>query len=382
LIVQLLREKPPGYGGVERVAHQLASFWKGPVFSLAPKGKPFAGSDPLPISYVRISLKSFCLSRLYCPFPSRSLKSLLFDDSPLHGHLPSPEVLILLVLAKLIRPGRKLSVHWHSFLDERPDYSSLPNKLYQRIAYWLVPFIADFIVTTSPRLKDELKAHLPEVGIDVLPCSLDPACERQLLAIKDRTSPNPCLRVVFIGRLDSYKRVDWLIKALLKIPNPWQLSVIGDGPKRNQLESLRSSLSIPAHTISFYGRVTEVEKQKVLSESHVLVLPSDRCNEAFGIVQLEAMASGIPALAFDYSRSGMAWVSDLMSLPWTHQPDELSHVIVRLANADTFSKASREARDRYIQLFSCETWRQKLNDITVTRVLGSLRKDQKLINMN
>lgn len=382
MIVQLLRERPPGYGGVERVAHQLASFWRGPVFSLVPTAEPFAQSDPLPVSYIRISLKSFSLSRLYCPLPSRSLKSLLFDDSPLHGHLPSPEVLILLVLAKVVRPGRKLSVHWHGFLDERPDYLSWPNKIYQQMSYWLVPLIANFIITTSPRLRDALKTHFPNININVLPCSLDPRCERQLLAIKERTSPKPCLRVVFIGRLDSYKRVDWLIEALLEIPNPWQLSVIGDGPKRNQLESLTSSLSIPAYSIRFYGKVTEVEKQKVLSESHVLVLPSDRCNEAFGIVQLEAMASGIPALAYDYPRSGMAWVSDLVSLPWTHQPEELSHVICRLANADTFSKASKEARDRYIQLFSCETWRQKLNVITVTRGLGSLCKDQNLMNLN
>ena len=34
MIIQLLREWPPGYGGVERVAHELALVWGGIVYSL------------------------------------------------------------------------------------------------------------------------------------------------------------------------------------------------------------------------------------------------------------------------------------------------------------------------------------------------------------
>ncbi len=367
MIVQLLRERPPGYGGVERVAHQLASFWGGAVFSLAPADQRPDERDPLTVSYCRVSLKSIRLSRLYCPLPARSLLGLLFDSSPLHGHLPSPEVLILLLVAKAIRPTRRISVHWHSFLDERPGRSPLTNITYQRIAFLLLPLFADSIITTSPRLKSELKILFPSIRIDVLPCSLDLNCENQLLKIQERVPPQSCLHVVFIGRLDSYKRVDWLIEALESMPRSWRLSVVGDGPKRIQLESYAISSLVCRDNISFYGQVTEEVKFKVLAAAHVLVLPSDRCNEAFGIVQLEAMASGIPALAFDYSRSGMAWVSEIGVLPWSHQPQDLAYALSKLSDQDLYRRACQESRSRYTKLFSNQVWLQRLRTITTER---------------
>ena len=82
------------------------------------------------------------------------------------------------------------------------------------------------------------------------------------------------------------------------------------------------------------------------------------------------MASGIPALSFEYSLSGMAWVSDLVSLPWTHHPEDLSRVICQIVNDGTYSKVAMEARDRYLKTFSFEIWHSKLNTITTKMGLG------------
>ena len=68
-----------------------------------------------------------------------------------------------------------------------------------------------------------------------------------------------------------------------------------------------------------------------LPHPDVLVLPSDRSNEAFGIVQLEAMAAGRIALAFDQPRSGML-VGQLSGLPWSQSPAGLVEVLQRLAD--------------------------------------------------
>lgn len=364
MINQLLRERPPGYGGVERVAHQLASIWGEAVFSLAPAHQCFDERDPLSVSYRRVSLKSIRLSRFYFPLPSRAFLGLLFSSSPLHGHLPSPEILIILLVAKIIKPERIISVHWHCFLDERRGFSPFIYILYQRMALFILPFLAKSIITTSPSLRNELKILIPSARIDVLPCSLDLNYEKQLLKVEDRISPASCIRVVFIGRLDSYKRVDWLIEALESMPTPWKLSVVGDGPKRKYLESYAISRLGCGNNIRFYGQVNEQFKLKVLMDSHVLVLPSDRCNEAFGIVQLEAMASGIPALAFDYLRSGMAWVSEIGAFPWSRQPLDLSQALSKLLNEDLYNQACQESRKRYMSLFANEVWVEKLHKIT------------------
>ena len=53
LIEQVLREWPPGYGGVERVAHELASVSGGVVYSLDVQGHSSTYQDPLHVSYSR-----------------------------------------------------------------------------------------------------------------------------------------------------------------------------------------------------------------------------------------------------------------------------------------------------------------------------------------
>ena len=115
--------------------------------------------------------------------------------------------------------------------------------------------------------------------------------------------------------------------------------------------------------------MTEASKLAHLSTADVLVLPSDRSNEAFGIVQLEAMAAGMPALAFCCERSGMGWVGALPGLIWSQQPAELASVLQRLAgDAQLCGALSVEARDRYQQQFCRGVWQQQLISLRVNSV--------------
>ena len=114
--------------------------------------------------------------------------------------------------------------------------------------------------------------------------------------------------------------------------------------------------------VQFHGRLPELEKQAQIAASDVLVLPSDRSNEAFGIVQLEAMASGRIALAFDQPRSGMGWVGQLPGLPWSQSPEGLVEVLQRLADQPQMrSLMSMKARDRYKTLFARSVWLEQLS---------------------
>ena len=58
MVEQLLREWPPGYGGVERVAHELASVWGGAVYSLDVQHQALTAKDPLAVAYPRQRLPS------------------------------------------------------------------------------------------------------------------------------------------------------------------------------------------------------------------------------------------------------------------------------------------------------------------------------------
>ena len=200
---------------------------------------------------------------------------------------PLPGVLLLLVLARLLNPRRQITAHWHCFLETSPDLIGLLMGFYQWIALRLLPCLSA-VVTTSPVLSDELQRHgCSPSHVFILPCCLSSSQEQAALALplplRDKREPT---RVLFIGRLDSYKRLDWLLYSLKALKTPWRLSVVGDGPNRSRFELLAQQLFFPQlrqdpTLVQFHGRLDEMQKYEQIAYSDVLVLPSDRSNEAF-----------------------------------------------------------------------------------------------------
>lgn len=372
---QLLREWPPGYGGVERVAHELASELSALAYSFDVQSQAKYSFDSLPVSYPRIRLPALKIyRRFYFPIPSKALFRLLFSRRPLHGHLPSPAVLFVLVLAKIIRPGRHISAHWHCFLDPDTGLTGFLYLVYQHLALYLLPFLS-LVVTTSPRLAYELEScGISPARIFTLPCCLSQQVEQSCMALPlPEVRYGQPIRLLFIGRLDTYKRLDWLLIALSQLNTPFQLTVVGDGPYRRRFQQLALASFPLGSPIRFLGRLSEDEKLKQVSDSDVLVLPSDRSNEAFGIVQLEAMAAGRISLAFDYPRSGMGWVGQLPGLSWSQSREGLVEVLHRLArNPSLRYELSHQSRDRYRTLFARDIWSKELDRLVESVETGNV----------
>ena len=197
----------------------------------------------------------------------------------------------------------------------------------------------------------------------MLPCCLSREQEKAGLALTLPVSrAGDPLRVLFIGRLNSYKRLDFLLHALATLDSPWQLSVVGDGPNRLRFQQLTMSLSLETSRVVFHGKLSESAKLAQIAASDVLVLPSESSNEAFGIVQLEAMAAGRISLAFDQPRSGMGWVGQLPGLSWSQSPEGLVQVLQRLADQPQLRhRMSLRARERYNSLFARSVWLERLS---------------------
>jgi glycosyltransferase involved in cell wall biosynthesis len=102
--------------------------------------------------------------------------------------------------------------------------------------------------------------------------------------------------LVTVGRLERYKNVDAVIRALHELPPSFRLAVIGEGPARRELEGLvaRSGLQ---KRVDLLGRTDDAELRKLLSSAGALVTMSRR--EAFGLTPLEALAGGVPVVASD-----------------------------------------------------------------------------------
>ncbi|HZQ05327.1 MAG TPA: glycosyltransferase [Anaerolineae bacterium] len=89
------------------------------------------------------------------------------------------------------------------------------------------------------------------------------------------------------GRLTGYKRIDLVVDAFRSLDK--QLVVIGEGPEREQLERRASS------NVTFLGATTRETLREHFSQARALIFPG---LEDFGIVPVEAMATGCPVIAY------------------------------------------------------------------------------------
>lgn len=103
--------------------------------------------------------------------------------------------------------------------------------------------------------------------------------------------------ILFIGRLERRKGVKHLLQAyslLAKDNQNLKLIIAGDGPERERLELLTEDLRLP--NVTFLGFVSEELKLELLSEADIFCSPA-LFGESFGIVLLEAMATGAVCIA-------------------------------------------------------------------------------------
>lgn len=160
---------------------------------------------------------------------------------------------------------------------------------------------------------------------------------------------------ISIGRLDSRKGFDLLIKAFNKINQKnLQLLIIGDGPEREKLDSLIYKLNIEKK-IKLLGFLPEKEKYEQLQKSHAFVLSS--YHEGFGLVLVEAMAFGLTLIS---TRCGGP--EDIIR-------DKNQGILVEVGNIKQLSEAMKlVVTDMDFTTESGNTNLQQIDDFNMTNV--------------
>ena len=220
----------------------------------------------------------------------------------LHVHVPNPTMILAALLAK---PKTPMVVTYHSdHVRQRIRaalFRPLESRFYRKV---------DRILATSPsyvggsaflQSQSDRLMILPH-GIDARPF-LEPSLEDRQEASRIRRQYQGPLWLA-CGRLAYYKGLVHGIRALTKVRGT--LLIVGDGPERPRLETEVQGLGLERRVI-FLGTVPRVAPY--YHAAHALWFPSNARSEAFGLVQLEAMASGCPVINTDIPNSGVAWVS-------------------------------------------------------------------------
>jgi len=103
--------------------------------------------------------------------------------------------------------------------------------------------------------------------------------------------------ILYIGRLERRKGVKYLLRAFQALQENHEdvaLLLAGDGPDREKLELLTEELGL--RNVHFLGFVSEDEKLRLLHSADLFCAPAIY-GESFGIVLLEALASGLVTVA-------------------------------------------------------------------------------------
>lgn len=99
-------------------------------------------------------------------------------------------------------------------------------------------------------------------------------------------------KILFVGNLIKGKGCQLLLKAVQNLKEPWQLTIIGDGPLKSSLQSQYRDTP----QIKFLGHCSQQEVIEHYQNSAILVVPS--LFEPFGLVILEAFKHNLPVIAF------------------------------------------------------------------------------------
>ena len=163
---------------------------------------------------------------------------------------------------------------------------------------------ADLVLAPSRDTAEHLAAQqqVERDRVRVLPWALDPQFE-ELLAVAPNTPMPlgyPSGRVILsVGRwvsTERYKGVDHLIAALPRLLPTWpdlEMVAIGEGDDRGWLEHLAEECGV-GRRVHFLGGVSPAELVACYAACEIFALPSR--GEGFGMVYLEAMASGKPVI--------------------------------------------------------------------------------------
>jgi glycosyltransferase involved in cell wall biosynthesis len=167
---------------------------------------------------------------------------------------------------------------------------------------------ADLIFAMSPRDLPRLAAlrgprfaaerlHLLPPAVDLAPFDADAATRarhRAALAARLPAPDGPLLLCVAMMRaadkLDSYRL---LAAALARLPLPWRLVVVGDGPARPDVEAALAPL--PAGRVHVAGAVEPAALPPFYLGADLFAFPG--LGEALGLVFVEAAAAGLPVVA-------------------------------------------------------------------------------------
>jgi len=226
------------------------------------------------------------------PFWRYKLRKLINELKPdvINAHTPVP---YMADLVERVRGRVPFILTYHNDLAKEPfllsqlaklEYIVLTNKTIRRAS--------GIIVTSQKYLDNSRYLNSYREKCDIVSPGVDTAL------YKPQQNVSNTKTVIFVGQLHrnhSHKGLNVLIDAMIKITaKNVRLLIVGSGDGLTMYRDQIAQLGLT--DVVFAGRLSDEELARSYRESSVLVLPATSSAEGFGMVILEAAASGVPSI--------------------------------------------------------------------------------------
>jgi len=236
---------------------------------------------------------------------------------------------------------------------------------------------ADCIVSTSPQEREYLRTLVSSRGnIEIIPCGTD---IEQFGSVsyqqaREQLGISPEEKVIYyVGRFDPRKGIETLVRAVhrsqLRGQVPMRLIIGGgykpgqsDGDEKERIAQIVEALGLSEIT-QFPGRISDQKMPVYYAAADVCVVPSHY--EPFGLVPIEAMASGTPVIGSAVGGLNFTVVSEETGLLVPPKDEEaFANAIDRiLSDPQWRAQLSKNARKRMEAKFSWEGVASQLSDL-------------------
>lgn len=372
-ILEIGKFYPPQRGGMETVLHDLATGLvdrghQVRALVAAPDGE--ASRESLEgVDVWRVANWGALHSVSVCPTLPADVRAALrdFDPDVVHLHVPHPLGAAALWLARDRRP---LVVTYHSDIVRQRWLGALYRPLGERVLRRAhsIHVTSDGLVDSSAVLaRHRDRCRVIPLGVDTARWA-HPEPSRVQQWIDDLGSSF----VLFVGRLVYYKGIDVLLEAVRD--TLVTVAIAGDGPMRLEWEHLARSYGLEDQ-VHFLGEVDDEDLPALYAAARAFVLPSQAPSEAFGLVQLEAMAAGLPMVVARAS-AGVVSVHDgdkTALLVDRGSSEALREALVRVWEDDALARQLGDAaRARVRAFYELDHVVARVEDL-LSRAVGSGR---------
>ena len=228
-----------------------------------------------------------------CPLMPRLARALHRRHGYDIVHLHFPDPMAHLASTCLPRDVKRV-ITWHSDIVRQKRLLRLYRPFLNQIINQ-----ADAIIIPTPRhlesstqlsaCRHPERIHVVPFGLDYRPFDEAARAQGAITALREQLAGQAPL-IFAVGRHVYYKGLEFLIRAVAEIPQG-VLVIGGDGPLTRDLKALAQSLDLSAR-VRFVGRIPDADLPLYYHACDVFCMPSVEPAEAFGLVQLEAMACG------------------------------------------------------------------------------------------